>query len=199
MPVETNGPEFAEAFRRYASFAHSVTGPAFLARESVKMAKLLYVETRKVAPTISDIAADVIKRGWSIPARFDDGRLGRGTPDQWVNSALQSGLPRRRGRKSKKRLALEESIRQAPPTLGQMQAFVIKHRSAHIGYVASGWASGVVEIQVTGDSEFDITNPRPGMAYVDARHGVVKKAFDDRTEDMLGWIQDQFDNIQQAA
>jgi hypothetical protein len=104
MTVATNADEFAEVYRRYASFAHSVTGPELLARESRKLIFELYNQTKAVAPTISDITQDVVKQGWKIPAKFPDGRVGRGTPDQWKGTAIAS-LPKRRGRKTKARIA----------------------------------------------------------------------------------------------
>jgi hypothetical protein len=198
IAIATNAEEFSAVYRRYASFAHSVTGPELLARESQKLIFELYKQTKAVAPTISDIASDVTKQGWKIPAKFPDGRIGRGTPDQWKGTAIAS-LPKRRGRKSKARLAEEASIASGKATLGMMQAFVIKRRVAHIGYVARGWLNAVVSTE--GDEVVDVINKNTGtgMAAVEAKHGVVAKAFAARSADMLGWIQQQFAKVKQQA
>jgi hypothetical protein len=195
MTVATNAEEFAEVYRRYAAFAHSVTGPELLARESKKLIFELYNQTKAVAPTISDIAQDVIKQGWKIPARFPDGRVGRGTPDQWKGNAITS-LPKRRGRKTKARIAEEASITGGKSNLGAMQAFVIKKRVAAIGNVARGWLRALISTE--GD-EVELINQNPGMRFVQAKHNVTGRAFAARSAGMLGWIHDQFAKIKREA
>ena len=195
--IETNAQEFAETFRKYASFAHSVTGQALIKREAQKLASILYAETLKVAHTIAQVTADVVAQGWKIPTTFSDGRIGRGTPDQWTATAIAT-LPTKRGRKSKSRLQAEALIKAAKPTLADMQAFVIKHRAAHIGYVASGWGRHNVEISES-EHEVEITNHNPGMAAVDAKHHVVDKAMAIRAVDMQDWIERQLHEMKEAA
>lgn len=196
--IATNADEFSAVYRRYAAFAHSVTGPELLERESKKLIIELYKQTKAVAPNISDIAADVTKQGWKIPTKFPDGRVGRGTPDQWKGTAISS-LPKKRGRKTKARLAEEAGIASGKANLAMMQAFVIKKRVAHIGYVARGWLNAVISIE--GDSIVDVINHNAGagMAVVEAKHGVVARAFAARSADMLGWIREQFANVKQQA
>ena len=77
-----------------------------------------------------------------------------------------------------------------------MQAFVIKHRAAHIGYVASGWTKADIREE---EHEVEIINHNPGMAAVDAKHHVVDKALAIRAEDMMDWMERQLHAMKEAA
>jgi hypothetical protein len=203
MVITTNANEFAATFRRYAELNRRNLADLAI-DQSRKLAIELYNQTAAVAPTQAQIAADVQKQGWKIPEKFPDGRLGRGTPGQWIGSAV-AALPRRRGRKSKARGAQEAAILSSKPNLQQMQAFVIKHRTRAIKYVASGWLGAVQDLggslksssgavnsrrgrAEVADGAVSIINDTPGMMAVDQKHGVIQKAINTRINDMRVYI-----------
>lgn len=210
-----NADKFADTMRRYAdiySARHPEKGLGQIMLERARnLAIKLYQATKAIAPTQARIAADVQKQGWRIPTKFPDGRLGRGTPDQWIGTAIKA-LPKVRGRKTKDRLALEQSIRDRKPTLQDMQAFVIKHRSAHAGFIASGWKGALWDLggQASGGgfgratvidngNEIDLINNAPGATAADAKHGFVQKGIDDATADMAWYIMTRLQEERKAA
>src|SRR6267142_2315781 len=205
MTVETDADKFAAVARRYAevySMRHPEKGLGQIFKErALNLTFKIYAATKKIAPTQAQIAADVQKQGWRIPVKFSDGRLGRGTPEQWAGTAV-GALPRRRGRKSKERLAQEAAILRGKPTLERMQAFVIKHRSAHAGFIASGWLGALRDLggQTSGGrfgraeakgGEIDIINDAPGCSEANAKYNFVGKGIQDATADMAFYIADR--------
>lgn len=202
--VTVNADAFSDTMQRYAevySRRHPEKGLGQIMIERARnLALKLYQATKAIAPTQAQIAADVQKQGWRIPTNFPDGRLGRGTPDQWLGTAVKS-LPKVRGRKTAQRKAEEAAIRARKPTLQEMQAFVIKHRSAHAGFIASGWKGALWDLGgkatgggfgraevMDGGNEIEIVNNAPGAAVADAKHGFVAKGIEDATKDMEWYV-----------
>jgi hypothetical protein len=216
MGVEiVNAAEFTATMNRYAelySSRHPDKGLGQIMIERARnLAIKLYEATKVIAPTQSDIAADVQKQGWNIPEKFPDGRIGRGTPDQWIGAAIKS-LPKVRGRKTTERKALESSMRGSKPTLQQMQAFVIKYRTAHAGFIASGWKGALWDLggKATGGgfgrasvndngSEIEIVNNAPGAAAADAKHNFTQQGIADATADMEWYIFTRLQEQRKAA
>jgi hypothetical protein len=215
MTVEVNADQFAETMHKYAevySFRHPEKGLGQIIKErALNLALKLYQATKDIAPTQAQIAADVQKQGWRIPTKFPDGRLGRGTPDQWVGGSLNA-LPKHRGRKSKARLSQEASIRSSKPTLQDMQAFVIRHRSAHAGFVASGWSGALHDLggqsgggryghaEVIEDgAEIEIVNNAPGAAEAEAKHHFIANGIAAATQDMAVYIASRLAEERKAA
>jgi hypothetical protein len=195
LKITTNSPLLAATFRKYAE-ARGKDLNELMLDQGRKLATQLYVETAAVAPTAAQIAADVKRQGWKIPAFFADGRMGRGTPSMWARARAR-GRPRKAGSAPR------------PPTLAMMQAFVTKWRVAHRLFVASGWlgavsdlggslkaTSGVITktrgraevLQETNYTRITIVNDTPGILSVDAKHDVAKKAIAARIADMMVYI-----------
>ena len=195
MRVTTNAPLLAATFRRYAEARQKDLNELML-DQGRKLATQLYVETAAVAPTKEQIAADVKKQGWKIPAFFKDGRMGRGTPRMW-SEARRRGRPRQNTAKPRR------------ATLEQMQRFVIRWRVMHRLFVASGWLGAVSDLggtlkatsgaidkkrgraeiqQGKGYTRITIVNDTPGILYVDGKHQVAKKAIVARIADMWVYI-----------
>ena len=195
MKVTTNAPLLAATFRRYAE-ARGRDLSELMLDQGRKLATELFVQTKEVAPTKAQIAADVKKQGWKIPGFFPDGRVGRGYPAWWGKIKRGRGRPRK-------------DAPPAPrgPSLEQMQRFVIKRRVDALLYVASGWLGAVRDLggslkQTSGKVEPDrgraeikqgkgytritIINDTPGILAVDRKHHVAKKAIAARIADM--WV-----------
>lgn len=204
---DSNLDQFSSTFRKYAEIYSQRSGAGkgmsvIILERAGKLAYELFKQTEAIAPTQSDIAADVQKLGWKIPEKFPDGRIGRGTPDQWAGTAIKS-LPKVRGRKTKERRTQEAGIRSQKPTLQMMQQFVIKHRTAHRKFIASGWLGAISQLggRVTGTTqlgsggraeyrggEIDIINDRPGCVAANQKHNFVQKAIDAQTSDMAEYV-----------
>lgn len=216
MNVEViNASQFSDTMKRYAevySMRHPDKGLGeIVIGRALNLAIKLREATLKIAPNQAQIAADVQRQGWKIPAKFPDGRLGRGTPDQWSRGAL-AALPKQRGRKTAARHTEEAAILGSRPTLQQMQAFVIKHRSAHSGFIASGWVGAIFDLggrakgggfgRATvkdGGAEIDIINNAPGCTEADAKHGFVVKGIANATQDMANYITERLFAMRKAA
>lgn len=217
MAIEANTEEFSRKMRSYAAIygpRHDKGLSVIILERAGKLAFELYKQTKAIAPNQSKIAGDVQKLGWRIPARFPDGRLGRGDPDQWLGTAVKE-LPKVRGRKTNERRALEASIRNSKPTLQQMQHFVIQYRARHAGYIATGWLRAIHELGVYGVTsakgqsihgrievkvgEVEIINDVPGAAIANQKYGFVQKAIDAQTADMTDYIVDHLQQARKAA
>lgn len=213
MTVEVNAEPFARVMRSYADIyggRHPDKGLGLIILERArKLAFELYNQTKAIAPSQAKIAGDVQRLGWRIPEKFPDGRLGRGTPDQWIGQAVAS-MPKQRGRKSKARLAQEATVRAQKPTLTDMQNFVIKYRTRHTGFVATGWLGAISDlggaISANGrghaeirPDEIDIVNTAPGCSEANAKHGFVQKAIAAQIADMTTYIVSRLQEEKQAA
>ena len=207
MRVTTNAPLLAATFRKYAELNRRDTARLLL-EQGKKLAIELYNQTAAVAPTQSEITSDVLQQGWRIPKFFKDGRWGRGYPEQWLGRVV-ADLPKKRGRKSKARQALEARILRARPTLQQMQTSVIRFRLTARLYVASGWLPAVLRlggaVKVTsgdvdpergraeieereGLTRISIINSTPGILTVDRKYDIAQRAIVARIADMLVYI-----------
>lgn len=196
-----------QTFRTYAAWNQRDSAGLFI-DQARKLATELYVQTAAIAPSKSEIAADVKALGWKIPRKFRDGRLGRGVPAQWLGSAL-ARRAKKRGRKSKLSLAEEEAFMAQRPTLEQMQAFVIANRSSARLYLASGWLGAVADLggslkntsgkidrsrggatirRGAGSISVEFWNRTPGIETMDAKKHFVAKAIAVRMIDMQAYI-----------
>lgn len=218
MKVDTNMPEFARTMRKYGAIygqRHGKTLDLIILERAKKLAYELYAQTAAIAPDKGRIAADVQKLGWRIPPYFPDGRMGRGEPRMWADNAIDE-LPKRRGRKSKKRLAQEESIRNSKATLAQMQAFVIRRRASHAKFVATGWLRCILDLggslnKGSGDvnpnaggavikpGEVELHNNTPGCVPANSKYGFVKKAIAAQIQDMTEYIVSRTQQARKAA
>src|SRR3954471_7642942 len=98
MTVEViNASQFSDTMKRYAevySMRHPDKGLGeIVIGRALNLAIKLREATLKIAPNQAQIAADVQRQGWKIPEKFPDGRLGRGTSDQWAQTAV-AALPK---------------------------------------------------------------------------------------------------------
>jgi hypothetical protein len=215
-------------YRLYADWyldAHPDENAAGLFEEQgKKLAIELYQQTAAIAPSESQIASDVTAQGWKIPRKFADGRLGRGWPAQWTGTAYlqmlkDKTIKKKRGRNARQfNIDQENAIRDAKPTLQQMQAFVIKMRTNARLFLASGWLAAVellggsvrasngqvdpdrggVEIRHTATShEITIWNATPGVVEMDDQHGFVARAVRVRVADMMIYVQRKMSEAQQ--
>lgn len=214
LSVSTNADQFAAVARRYAevfSIRHPEKGLGQIYRErALNLALKLYKATKDIAPTRAQIAADVIKQGWRIPEKFPDGRLGRGTPDQWSQTTV-AALRTARGRKTRARTAEEAAILGQRPTLQQMQTFVIKYRSSHAGFIASGWLGALRDLggktdggryghaDVKDVDQIEIVNDAPGCIEANQKHNFVAKGIADATADMAEYIATRLSEELKAA
>ena len=211
ITLSSNLPALRDAFREFTRY--NLRDTEQLARHQTQMfAGELYEQTAAIAPSESQISADVQAQGWVIPARFDNGaRRGRGTPDQWLGFAVES-LPKKRGRKSKARHAQEQAILVSRPTLEQMQAYVIRIRDLARLYLASGWLNGLYNLGVSppgavhgtidpsrsgaevrrggGVIEIELWNRTPGIVTQNQKHQFVAIAVRNRVEDMWVYIRE---------
>lgn len=204
ITINSNGiGRIRETFRSYAS--HNRREVEFLWQDqSRKLANELYNVTAAIAPSRSEIAADVRALGWKIPTRFADGRIGRGLPGDWTGFALT-----KRERRKKGKPVDEAAFRAKRPTLAQMQAYVIALRSRARLFLASGWLGAIVDLggspktssgKVDRDrGGADITrspglitvefwNRTPGIEGQNSKHDLVGKAVKARVADMLIYI-----------
>ena len=205
---------FSDAFRKYAEWNHR-DGADLFVDQTRKLATELYNQTAAIAPSEAQIQSDVDAQGWEIPKRFPDGRLGRGTPAQWIGAAYHAAIKaksliKKRGRGAKGyNIAQENAFRDQRPTLQQMQAFVIARRMKSNFYIATGWlgsilalggsvqsSSGKVDPKRGGaqirrsPSEVDIVlwNETPGIETMEEKRHFVEKAIAVRAVDMWVYI-----------
>ena len=205
---ESNLTRVRGAFKSYCEYNRRDRD--FLWKDQTrKLATDLYVETAAIAPTRAEIAAEVKQLGWAIPTRFADGRLGRGTPKQWIGWAYtkMKRRVRRRGRKSKADHLDDAEFMAQKPTLQQMQQFVIDMRDKARLFLASGWLGAILELggspkatsgfvqhdrggafitRVEGRVAVTFWNRTPGIATMQEKKDFVGKAFQKRIADM--WI-----------
>jgi len=180
-----------------------------------KYATELYNQTAAIAPSEAKLTADVEQLGWKIPKKFPDGRLGRGWPQQWTGHAYLQAIKtklirKKRGRNAKAaNIAQENAIRDAKPTLQQMEQAVIAWRKNARLFLATGWlpavqtlggsmkqSSGSVdpnrggaEIRHIGDRhEVVIWNATPGIETMNEAKGFVARAAAVRIADMSIYI-----------
>jgi hypothetical protein len=209
LRIQTNAPDLARTFRQYAL----LNGRSI---EELKLKQSLQLVigskgypgllqlSKDCAPSKSEIAADVKKQGWKIPREFADGRLGRGTPEQWTSNAVQTASKNNgRGRRSKNFQAKLDALKNARPSLAVMQAFVIKWRVAHRFFVAAGWLKPASELGGTPDAEsfpkpggrvevgadgVTIINDHPGIIEANRKYQIAARAIYFRILDMREYI-----------
>ena len=133
--ISTNTEELRRTFNEYVEFNRRDL--EFLRKHQLRNLTIaLYNEARLVAPTEYHIAAKVKSLGWQV--------IKKGTPEQWGKLAKKS-IPIVSMRRMKKEDRIAEKARRqaafdAIEEKEKMQAFVIKKRSAHIGFMASAYA-----------------------------------------------------------
>jgi hypothetical protein len=177
----SNAEELARTFANYAKLNGRELEPLFV-EENRKLATELYTQTALIAPTKAEIAADVKALGWKIPKWFHKGgkrgwRFGRGKA--------------KAGKKE---------------TLEEMEAKVIRIRTNHAKYIASGWLGAIIAlggktsskvdperggIEVShspGQVEITIWNASDGVVTMDNKKNFSGKAMGNRRLDMLGYI-----------
>lgn len=167
----SNHSQLSDTFRRYAEW-NNRDGADLFVDQTRKYANELYEQTAAIAPTESEIRADVEAQGWKIPARFPDGRRGRGTPSQWLGAAYQAAVKagsivKKRGRGAKKfNDAQKQAFKEQRPTLQQMQAFVIARRLKSIMYLASGWLGSIAALGGSVKASSGKVDPKRGGAEI---------------------------------
>ena len=203
-----------ETFREYAR--HNRRDTEFLWQDtSRKLATDLFVETDKaITPTKAEIAADVKKLGWKIPAFFKDGRIGRGTREMWeglaYSKAAKSVKRGRRGRRTRGEQILIDRKVSRRNRLKMMQDFVIGLRNKARKYLASGWLGAIVDLggspklssgavdsdrggavvrRGNGLVEVEMWNRTPGIETMNAKANFVGRAIARRVADMMLYIE----------
>jgi hypothetical protein len=201
ITITTNSTVMSAMFLEYARWNQRDTADLFVG-ESRKFANELYNQTAAIAPSKATISAKVKSLGWHV--------IKRGTPQQWTGQALQKRQKGRRGRPSLKNIAADAAFLATKPTLQQMQAYVIAKRSNARLYLASGWLGAIADqggkLKTTSGKvdhdrggaevyrapshvEVEFWNRTPGIVEMDAKHGLVAKAYAVRIADMLVYIE----------
>ena len=201
-------------YAKWYEDAHpEVDGESLFLDQGRKYVTEIYNQTAAIAPSPGQIASDVQRQGWRIPRKFADGRLGRGWPQQWTGNAYWQALKqklirKKRGRNARQaNIEQENAIRDAKPTLQQMQAFVIKIRTDANKFLASGWLGAILDLggsaknssgkadrggaeihRSPGRAEIILWNETPGMAEMDEKKQIVAKAKLVRIADMLVYV-----------
>jgi|GEM_PF-6526618 len=221
LNISSNRGQYQRAFEKYASWytdAHPEANlSALFEDQSRKLAVELYNQTAEIAPSVEKLEADIKRQGWRIPAWFrgSRSRIGRGVPAMWLGTAFdrQPKPFKGRGAKAKNEAAREAWMAQKP-TLAQMEAFVLKMRSAARLYLASGWLGAVVRLggsvkstsgqvdparggaEITrgqGISKVTIWNRTDGIVTMDLKKQFVEKALTVRAADMLVYVRRKMD------
>lgn len=184
-------------------------------KEALAFAHDLFQETKELAPTRAEIAADVKALGWKIPAFFKDGRMGRGTPEMWEKfgfvRAVKRILKGQRGRRSEENQAKINNAVLKQNKLSAMQRFVIALRAAHRLFLATGWLGSIVDLggslnaksgevdrqrggayfrRSGGRLEWSLWNRTPGIETMQRKTNFVGKAIARRLNDMQKYIDD---------
>ena len=168
IEINSNTTRIREAFQQYAMY-NKRNRETLFRDQARKLAVELYNQTAAIAPSEDDIAAKVRSLGWRIPKNFADGRIARGTKEQWVGVDWERRKPkRRRGRPTKRSAAAYQAKMDwffqdyyERPTLDQMQQFVIMMRTQARLYLASGWLGAVVDLGGQRQGQQRRREPRP--------------------------------------
>ena len=216
IEINSNTTRIREAFQQYAMY-NKRNRETLFRDQARKLAVELYNQTAAIAPSEDDIAAKVRSLGWRIPKNFADGRIARGTKEQWVGVDWERRKPkRRRGRPTKRSAAAYQAKMDwffqdyyERPTLDQMQQFVIMMRTQARLYLASGWLGAVVDLggsvkasnggvsrdrggafitRNEGLLAVTLWNRSVGIVDVDEQKGFSKKAIEVRVADMWKYV-----------